>query len=75
MSDLDVRMQQMHEQIDQCHARAKECLGATDAQVQAGCELHENLLVCDSFGFTPNALSRYGVERVNAAIDEQWQPI
>ncbi|MFO8078848.1 MAG: membrane dipeptidase [Armatimonadota bacterium] len=75
MSNLDIRMQQMHEHIDECHTRARECLGATDAQVEAGFELHENLLVCDSFGFTPNALSRYGVERINAAIDEQHQPL
>ncbi|MGI5817576.1 MAG: dipeptidase [Armatimonadota bacterium] len=75
MPDLDVRMQRMREKIDECHARARECLGATDAQVQAGFELHENLLVCDSFGFTPNALSRHGVERINEAIDEQWQPL
>lgn len=75
MSDLDVRMEQMHDHIDECHTRARECLGATDAQVEAGLELHENLLVCDSFGFTPNALSGYGVERVNQAIDEQWQPL
>lgn len=75
MSDLDVRMQQMHEQIDQSHTRAKECLGAADAQVAAGFELHQSLLVCDSFGFTPSAMSRHGVERINQAIDEQWQPV
>ena len=74
MTDLDTRMTRMHEHIDECHARARELLGATDAQVQAGLELHERLLVCDAFGFTPNALSRLGVERVNQAIDEQWQP-
>lgn len=71
---LETRMLQLREHIDQCHARARALLGATEAQVQAGFELHENLLVCDAFGFTPNVLSRHGVERVNQAIDEQWQP-
>lgn len=75
MSDLDARMEKLREHIDECHARARELLGASEAQVQVGFELHENLLVCDSFGFTPSALSRYGVERINQAIDEQWQPI
>ncbi len=74
MTDLDARMARLHEHIEECHARARELLGATDAQVQAGVELHERLLVCDAFGFTPSALSRLGVERVNRAIQEQWQP-
>lgn len=74
MSDLDARMTALRQHIDGCHARARELLGASDAQVQAGLELHERLLVCDAFGFTPNVLSRLGVERINAAITEQWQP-
>ena len=75
MSNLDIRMKQMHDHVSECHARARECLGATDAQIAAGFELHQNLLVCDSFGFTPSAFSRYGIERINEAVDEQWQPI
>lgn len=74
MTDLDVRMTALRDHVGQCHARARECLGATDAQIEAGFELHEHLLVCDAFGFTPNVLSRQAVERINAAIAEQWQP-
>jgi len=74
MPDLDARMTQLHEHIDECHRRAGELLGATDAQVREGLELHQSLPVCDAFGFTPSALSRTGVERINRAIEEQWQP-
>ncbi len=75
MSNLDIRMEQLRENVRQCHDRARECLGASDEQIEAGFDLHENLLVCDSFGFTPTALSSYGVERINEAIDEMYQPL
>ncbi len=74
MSHLSDRMTTLREHVAGCHSRAREALGATDAQVRQGLELHERLLVCDSFGFTPTVIGRGGVERLNAAIEEQWQP-
>jgi len=74
MTDVNARMQKLDEHIEQCHARCRELLGATEAQVAEGRALHENLLVCDSFGFTPNVMSRAGVERLNACIEDQWRP-
>jgi membrane dipeptidase len=74
MSDLEVRMTDLNAHIGQCHARCRELLAATDAQVAEGMALHENLLVCDSFGFTPTVISRAGVERLNACIEDDWRP-
>ena len=74
MSDLDVRMQKLNDHVAGVHARCRELLGASDPQVQEGLELHRGLPVCDSFGFTPNVLSRAAVERINACIEDQWRP-
>jgi membrane dipeptidase len=66
------RRRALDEQISIHHAHAREFLGATDAQVQAGFELHRELLVCDSFGFLPSVLSSWGVEQINRAVEEHW---
>lgn len=74
MSDLQARMNQLNAHIEKCHARCRELLGASEAQIAEGLALHERTLVCDSFGFTPNVLSRAAVERLNRCVEEQWRP-
>lgn len=67
---MQARMDALDQLIAEHHEHARRWLGATDAQVQAGLELHRNLLVCDSFGFVPTVLSSWGVEQINRAVEE-----
>ena len=58
----------MHDLIRTCHERARSALGATQAQVEHGLELHRNSFVCDLFAFSPRATNRYELEHVNQVI-------
>ncbi len=66
------RRRALDEQIANHHAHARRFLDATDAQVQAGFELHRELLVCDSFGFLPSVTSPCGIEQINRAVEGNW---
>jgi membrane dipeptidase len=66
------RERKLREHIAGCHARAKMHLGATDADVERGMELHRELLVCDSFTLPWSIASSAGVARINRAIEEHW---
>jgi len=72
VSDLSNRMDKLDDHIESCHTRARDLLGASDAQVAEGLELHRDLLVCDSFGFLPTVLSPAGVAEINRASEEHW---
>ena len=67
---MSERKRKLDELIASHHAHARRLLGASDTQVEAGVELHRNLLVCDSFGFLPGVLSPGGVEELNRAVEE-----
>ncbi len=71
---MDERIAKLEEQVAEWHGHARRLLGATDAQVEAGAELHRNLLVCDSFGFLPGVISPWGAGQLNAAIEENQDP-
>ncbi len=67
------RERTLREHIDGCHERAKKHLGATDADIERGMELHSELLVCDSFTLPWSIPSSDGIARLNAAIEEGWE--
>ena len=67
------RQRKLREHIDTCHDRARHHLGASDAHVQRGLELHNELLVCDSFTLPWSIPSGAGVARINAAIEAGWE--
>lgn len=67
------RERKLREHIARCHERAKRHLGATDADVARGTELHRELLVCDSFTLPWSIPSSAGVARINAAIESGWE--
>lgn len=62
----------LREHIQGCHERARRHLGASDADVQRGMELHRELLVCDSFTLPWSIPSAAGIRRLNAAIEAGW---
>lgn len=66
------REAKLREHIAGCHERARQHLGASDADVQRGLELHRELLVCDSFTLPWSIPSSAGIARINAAIEEGW---
>lgn len=66
------RERKLRAHIDACHQRAKQHLGASDADVERGMELHRELLVCDSFNLPWSIASSAGVARINAAIEAGW---
>ncbi len=66
------RERKLREHIAACHRRAREHLGASDADVERGFELHRELLVCDSFTLPWSIASSDGIRRLNAAIEAGW---
>ena len=68
------REQALRAHIKQSQERAKQHLGASDADVERGMELHRELLVCDSFTLPWSIASSSGIARLNAAIEEHWDP-
>ena len=62
-------MPELEERIQKAQQRARDLLGATDAQVQAGLELHRAAMVVDTFCLAPSAMGPMGKERVNEAIE------
>ncbi len=67
------RERKLRAHIDACHERAKQHLGATDADVERGTELHRELLVCDSFTLPWSIPSSAGAARLNDAIEAGWE--
>ncbi|MBI3944758.1 MAG: membrane dipeptidase [Armatimonadetes bacterium] len=67
-------MTELEQRIGKAHARARQLLGASEAQAQAGLELHQNLLVVDTFCLAPSALDPQGVELANQAIEAHEDP-
>ncbi len=69
---MSERERKLREHISGCHERARQHLGASDADVQRGMELHRELLVCDSFTLPWSIPSSAGIARINAAIEDGW---
>ena len=60
----------IEEMIQSRQERARATLGASEAEVERGLELHKNSFVCDCFAFTPGGASRKELAHVNRIIDE-----
>jgi len=67
------RERKLHAHIAAAHERAKQHLGASEADIERGMELHRELLVCDSFTLPWSIPSCDGVARLNAAIEAGWE--
>lgn len=52
--------------IEEAWARAKELLGATDAQIEHGLDVHRSSIVVDGYGFNPRPNTRAMADRLNA---------
>ncbi|MGC9316843.1 MAG: hypothetical protein ACP5KN_02260, partial [Armatimonadota bacterium] len=69
---MSERQRRLREHIEGCHERARGHLGASQADVERGVELHRELLVCDSFTLPSSIPSADGIRRLNDAIEEGW---
>ena len=59
----------LDERIRACHERARDTLGAAEAQIEHGLKLHRDLFICDLFSFTPRVTTALEIEHQNALIE------
>lgn len=59
----------LEERIELARQRARQLLGASDAQVQEGLELHKEVMVVDTFCLAPSVMGPGGKKRLNEAIE------
>lgn len=62
----------MREHIEKLHARARDLLKPTKAEVEHGLELHRESVVVDAFGFAPYSQTRKTIETFSRLHDEGW---